>query len=86
MVSSVAAVCFDCLLEVVWLATNTARLGLDKMVRNHDPLAAAAAERPSLATRRPGSGRVPISNLPAQTHAHRSHAMNLHADHAAFDQ
>jgi hypothetical protein len=30
------------------------------MVRNHDPLVTAAAERTNLAPRRQGSGRVPI--------------------------
>ncbi len=43
IVSSLAAVCFDCPLEVVWLATNTARLGFGTMVRNHDSLAATDA-------------------------------------------
>jgi hypothetical protein len=63
IVSSLAAVCFDCLLEVVWLATNTARLGFGTMVRNHDSLAATGAERISVAPRRRGSGHLPISNL-----------------------
>src|ERR1700720_2091807 len=62
IVSSLAAVCFDCLLEVVWLATNTARLGFATMVRNHDSLAATDPERTSLATRRRGSGHLPISD------------------------
>ena len=39
IVPSLAAVCFDCLLEVVRLATNTESLGLGPTVRNHDPLA-----------------------------------------------
>jgi hypothetical protein len=34
IVSSLAAGCFDWLLEVVWLATNTASLGLGPKVRN----------------------------------------------------
>jgi hypothetical protein len=38
--SSLAAVCFDCLLEVVWLATNALRLGFGTMARNHDSFAA----------------------------------------------
>jgi hypothetical protein len=63
IVSSLAAVCFDCLLEVVWLATNTARLGFGTMVRNHDSLAATDAERTGLAQRRRGSGHLPTSNL-----------------------
>jgi hypothetical protein len=63
IVSSLAAVCFDCLLEVVWLATNTARLGFGTMVRNHDSLAATGAERTSVAPWRRGSGHLPISNL-----------------------
>jgi hypothetical protein len=63
IVSSLAAVCFDCLLEVVWLATNTARLGFGTMVRNHDSLAAAGEERTSVAPRRRGSGHLPTSKL-----------------------
>ena len=55
IVSSLAAVCFDCLLEVVWLATNTARLGFGTMVRNHDSLAATGAERTSVAPRKRAS-------------------------------
>jgi hypothetical protein len=52
MVSSLAAVCFDWLIEVVLLATNTVRLGFGTMVRNHDPLAATDAEPTSLAPRK----------------------------------
>lgn len=43
--------CFDCPLEVVWLATNSARLGFGTMVRNHDSLAATRC-RTSLAPRK----------------------------------
>jgi hypothetical protein len=55
IVSSLAAVCFDCLLEVVWLATNAARLGFGTMVRNHDSLAATDAR-----TNAPGAEEVGI--------------------------
>jgi hypothetical protein len=70
IVSSLAAVCFKCQLEVVWLATNTARLGLGTKVCNHDSRAASDAERTSLAPRRRGSGRLPISDLASNVAAH----------------
>src|SRR5712675_576669 len=59
IVSSLAAVCFDCPLEV-WLATNTPRLGFGTMVRNHDCLPPPMPERTRLAPRRRGSGHPPI--------------------------
>jgi hypothetical protein len=63
IVSSLAAVCFDCPLEVVWLATNAARLGFGTMVRNHDSLAATDARTNAPGAGRRRSGHPPISNL-----------------------
>ena len=54
------------------MATNTARLGFGKIVRNHDSLAATDAERTSLAPQRRGSGHLPISNLANNVTARRA--------------
>jgi hypothetical protein len=64
IVSSLAAVCFDCLIEVVWLATNTARLGFGTMARNHDSLAATMPNGPAWRRGAEEVGVFPFRILP----------------------